>query len=172
MNDFIPHLYLATSFWIGITTLVIAAIGGTVTAIGQHKAAEATEDAGKAQREAAMQDARNKELQAAENAKRERLNHQRDLARMRARQAGNGLTMDGSQMDVFAETSGRLELGVQDKARADALDAQNLRSAGDMALWEAGASAAAQRISSYGTLLTTAGGAAGSYYKNKPTTTT
>lgn len=141
--------------------MVLSAAGAATSYVGSQKAADAAEDAGRAQRDAAAQAARNEELQTAENIRRERDKKARDLARIRATLGGSGLTMEGSIEDAFTEAAGRMEVAIQDKARAGAMDAQNLRNQGDMALWEARNEALGTRISSYGTLLSSAGAMAG-----------
>jgi hypothetical protein len=136
-------------------------VGAGLSFMGSQKAAAAAEDAGEAQRDAANAQARNEELQTAENVRRERQNNRRDLARARAVMAGtSGMAMGGSLQDAFVETAGRLELEVQDKARAGAMDANNITSQGEMALWEAKAKASSTRMASYGTLLSSVSGIA------------
>jgi hypothetical protein len=132
---------------------ILTGVGAVASFVGQKQAAAATEEAGKAQAKAAAAAAHNEELQTAEAVRRERVNKRRRLARMRADVGASGLVMDGSTMDTFAETAGIMELQIQDSARAGAMNAQNIRSQGDMALWEARTSAGAQRFASYGTLL-------------------
>ncbi len=73
--------------------------------------------------------------------------------------------------DAFTETAGRLEVGIQDQARAGALNASNLQSQGDMALWESRAQASATRLSGYGTLLTDFSGIAATAVKSGAFTT-
>jgi len=139
---------------------VATAAAGVVSYVGQQQAADAAEDAGRMQKEAADAAARNAEAQSRESINRERINNRRRLARMRAKAGTSGLVMTGSALDVFAETAGVLELGVQDANRAGNMEAGNMRDQGAMSLWEARSTAAAQRLSSYGTLLSTAGSAA------------
>ena len=153
-------------FYTAVATMVV---GSAVSFIGSRQSADAQEKAGEAQQKASAQAARNEELQAAENVRRERVNKQRELARYRAQLAGtSGLSMQGSVLDAFAETAGRFELEAQDNARAGSMNAENLRSRGDVALWEARAGALGTRISAYGTLLSDIGSTAS--YGNKATT--
>lgn len=147
----------------GLDTLfyIAMALSAVTSFVGAQQSADAAEDAGKAQQQAAAQQARNEELQTAEAISRERDNKRRSLARLRATLGQTGLAMEGSLQDAFIDTAGRLELDIQDKARAGAMNAQNLRSHGDMALWEARNQAIGARISSYGTLLSGFGSMAG-----------
>ncbi|RYD18902.1 MAG: hypothetical protein EOP88_20940 [Verrucomicrobiaceae bacterium] len=140
----------------GIDTLfyIAMALSAVTSFVGAQQSADAAEDAGKAQQEAAAQQARNEELQTAEEISRERVNKRRRLARLRADLGQTGLAMGGSLADSFSETAGTMELALQDKTRAGNMEAQNLRSHGDMALWEARNQAIGTRISSYGSLLT------------------
>ena len=139
--------------WIAI----IAMLAGAATSyVGAQNSAKTAEDVGKAQKDAADASARNEEMQNAEAIKRERINKRRRLARLRVGMANNGLQMTGSSMDVFAETAGNMELGIQDAARAGAMDASGLRNQGAMAQWEARTQAGATRMASYGTLLSDA----------------
>lgn len=151
-------------FYTYVATLVV---GTTASFIGAQKSADAQEKAGKLQQKAASQAARNEELQAAETVSRERVNKRRALARYRAMLAGqSGLSVEGSVLDAFTETAGRMEMEVQDIARAGAMNAANLRSQGETALWEARAGALGTRISSYGTLLSSASSLASTGYSN------
>jgi hypothetical protein len=152
-----------------IIGLILSAIGTGVTFVAAQRAASNAEAAAKAEQEAAYAQARNEEQQNAEAIARERINNRRRLARLHAEMAGtSGMVMDGSNMDVFGETSGGMELKIQDAARAGAMEAQNLRSKGSMALWEGRMQAASTRISSYGSLLTSGASLAKDYAKKEP----
>lgn len=146
-----------------IALAIAAAAGTAVSYVGAKNAADAAEEAGKAQKAAADAAARNEELQAAESIKRERLNKRRRLARMRSELNAGGVVMGDSTMDVFKETAGREELAIQDAARASNMDAANVRSQGNLALWEGRTAAVGQRISSYGTLISGASNVASTY---------
>lgn len=142
--------------------IAVTVISAGVTYAGAQKAADAAEEAGKMQQLAADQSARNIELQTAENIRRERVNKRRRLARMRTNMAGtSGLVFDGTMQDAFTETAGQMELTIQDSARESAMQAQNVRSQGDMALWQGKAAAVSTRAQSYGTLLSDASSIAG-----------
>jgi len=145
---------------------ISAAAGAAVSYQGSKNAAEAAEDNAKAQNKAAEMAARNTELEGAEAIKRERINKRRALARLRADHGTSGVVMDGSSMDVFAETAGGMELRIQDAARGNAMEASNQRRSGAVALWEGRQQAAATRISAYGTLLSDTAGIAGNAYKS------
>lgn len=149
--------------YVGIASVVVSAIGAGVSYAGAQAQAKAAEEQGRAQVKAADAAARNAELQAAENIRRERINKRRRLARLRSSMNAGGVVMSDSSMDVFAETAGREELAIQDAAREANLDAANTRNAGAVAGWEARALARATRVSSYGTLLSDASKTATTY---------
>lgn len=149
--------------YVGIATAVVSAIGAGVSYAGQQQQAKAQEEAGRAQAEAAAAAARNEEQQTAENIRRERVNKRRRLARMRSQMNAGGVVFSDSTIDVFKETAGNMELGIQDAARAGALDTVNLRNQGSMAAWEARAMARATRVAAYGSLISSASSTASSY---------
>lgn len=149
--------------YVGIATAVVSAIGAGVSFAGSQQQAKAAEQQGRMQQDAANAEANNAELQAAENIRRERINKRRRLARLRSDMNAGGVVMDGSSMDVFAETAGREELAIQDAARAANMDAANMRNSGTVAAWEARAMARATRVASYGTLLSDASKTASNY---------
>ena len=167
--------------YLAYAAIAAAAVGAGVSYVGAQKSANAAEDAAKAQKEAADAAALNEQLQNAESIKRERTNKRRRLARMRADYGTSGVVMADSSMDVFAETSGIMELQIQDAARAGEMNAANMRNQGAMSLWEGRTQAAATRMASYGTLLSDVGSAAGygmrsglgsNYTKSAPNTIT
>ena len=144
---------------------IMALASAAVSAAGGMASSKATRKAAERQRQVAEMEARNTELQTAENMNRMRANAQRRLARLRSGAADSGVvSTSGSTAEVFAETEGRLELEVQDAARSGAMEAQNIRSAGENAAWEGRARAAAMKIKTYGTLISDVGRAARSAY--------
>lgn len=161
--EFFNILPLGTMMYVGIATAVVSAIGAGVSYMGSQQASKAAEQQGRAQVKASEASARNAELQAAENIRRERINKRRRLARLRSGMNSGGVVMADSSMDVFAETAGREELAIQDAAREGNLDATNTRNAGSIAGWEARAMARATRVASYGTLLSDSSKIATSY---------
>jgi NADH dehydrogenase FAD-containing subunit len=149
-----------------IFSALFSLAGAGLSFFGQQQAAKNSVAAAKAQQAAAYADASNTAQQAAENARRARVNNRRDLARIRGTMAGtSGMEFSGSFADAFAETAGRLEMQVQDAARAADLEARNARSRGDMALWEGRTQAAALKMRSYGTLLSDATAAGTQFYQ-------
>jgi hypothetical protein len=145
--------------------LAIAAASAAYSYDQSRKSAKAQEEAGVYQKMASDQAARNTALQNAENIRRERINKKRRLARLRTGMAGtSGLVMEGSLEDVFAESAGRMELEIQDMARAGAMDAANQQRAGDISLWEARTGAVATRAQATGSLLSSAASIVGGAY--------
>ena len=163
-----PHMFQFLAIFILDDVLMYVALasivaGAATSFVGAQASAQAAEDQGKMQAEAANAEARNAEIQAAESIKRERVNKRRRLARLRSDMSAGGVVMDDSSLDVFAETAGREELAIQDAARQTNLDAANTRNAGSMAQWEARALSRATQVKSYGTLLSDTATAASSY---------
>jgi len=149
-----------------ILALLFTAISAGVGFMGAQRSAAAAVDAGEAQKKAADQAAANEDAQAQEAINRQRINNRRALARLHSDVAGtSGTTMDGSNMDVFAETSGNMELHIQDEARAAAIQSQNMRNQGEMSLWQARSQAAGQTMASYGSLIASGANLAGQGYR-------
>lgn len=146
---------------------VLGLAGTWLSFKGAQDSAKATVQYAKRQQEVAALDARNIERQAAENAIRARVNARRNLARLRGNMGTSGMVFGDSMEDAFVETAGRLELDVQDAARAAAMESQNRRSQGDVALWEGRVRAGAMQMQSYGTLLSDASRMAGNLYNLK-----
>lgn len=144
--------------------LALAAASAAYSYSASQDAAEATEEAGVIQQKAANQQARNTELEQAEAVRRMRDNKRRQLARIRSGMNTSGLVFEGSLEDAFGETAGRLELEIQDAARAGSIQAQNQRSAGELALWEAKTQAVATRVEATGSLLSSGASMAGTSY--------
>lgn len=158
--------------------LAIAAAAAAYSYDASQKSAKAQEQAGAYQQQAADQQAKNQELTAMENIRRERTNKKRRLARMHTGiVAGSGLVMEGSLEDAFTETAGLMELEIQDSARAAKMEAANTRSAGDLALWESRVQSIATRNEATGSLLSSAASMTGAAYNagafgsKKPATT-
>ncbi len=145
--------------------LAIAAASAAYSYDQSRKSAKAQEQAGVYQKMAADQAAKNTALQNDENIRRERINKKRRLARLRSGMAGtSGLVMEGSLEDAFAESAGRMELEIQDMARAGEMDAATQRRAGDISLWEARTGAVATRAQATGSLLSSAASIVGGAY--------
>ena len=154
-----------------VIMLALAAASTAASADASKDAAKAQEQQGLLAQDAAKKAARNEELQVAENIKRARNNKRRRLARIRKGMLTSGLVFEGSLEDSFTETAGRMELEIQDAARAGAMNAQNIRAQGDLSLWEGRVAAVSSRMEATGTLLQGATSMAGTAYKyGAPTT--
>lgn len=143
---------------------ILGLAGAGLSFWGSSQSAKATEKAARRQQEVAALEARNIELQTAENISRGRINARRRLGRLRADLGTSGVVFGDSTADAFAETAGQLELEIQDAARSGAMDAQNRRDAGTMAAWEGSVKAASIRMQSVGTLLSDVTRTAGNLY--------
>lgn len=140
-------IFPALSAILGLASAGMSFFGGL-------SASKAAAKAAARQQQVADLNARNIELTTAENTARARVNARRSLARLRVMSGVSGVVDDGSTADVFTETAGRLEVEIQDAARAGAMQAQNVRNEGAMAAWEGRTRAAAMKMQSFGTLLT------------------
>lgn len=126
----------------GLETLLVGSlIASTVgTGIGVYSAidqAQTAKEAAKYNAEAASAEALNRETLAAESSRRLRAENRRRMATLRNNLAGTGvLSSEGTPLAIIGENAANLELGVQDAARAAAMQAQSLRAQGAMSLWE------------------------------------
>jgi hypothetical protein len=152
-----------------IVMAVLAAASTAISVDASNDAAKAQEQQGLLAADAAKKAARNEFLQNEENLKRERDNKKRRLARVRSGMiGGSGMVMDGSMEDAFVETAGRMELEIQDAARAGSMQVQGIRDQGALSLWEARTAAVASRVEASGSLLSGIGKTAGYAAKVTP----
>jgi len=127
-----------------ITAIVSAVAGATTAIISNEKATDAAEDAALRNQQQAEAEARNRELEAAEAIKRQRLRDQREKAAIRARLAQQGtLTTSGTPLLILGEVAANQELAIQDALRAANMQAASARAQGTIGLWEAESTAAA-----------------------------
>lgn len=144
---------------VGVTVVSTAA-----TIYGQQQQAKAETKAAVYNNIVADQEAKNQELQNAEQLKRERIKNRRQLAEIRNQMAGNGLiNTEGTPLAILGESSANLNLGIQDAARASAMQAASLRAQGQMGLWEADQGQQAANINSVAAI----GDGVSSYYRIK-----
>jgi predicted 2-oxoglutarate/Fe(II)-dependent dioxygenase YbiX len=149
------------SVWvIGITTVISTA----ATVYGQQQAAKAQTKAAEYNNILADQEAKNVELQNAEQLKRDRIKQRKAMAEIRSRLAQNGtLTTEGTPLAILGESSANFNLGIQDAARAANMQAASLRAQGTMGLWEADQGQQAANISSVAAI----GEGVSNYYRLK-----
>lgn len=145
-------------------SLAATAVGTGVSVYGQQQAKESQERADAANAIAAKHEARNKELEAHENARRARDEKRRRLAAAKSRLAANGVALgEGTGADVMEVLDMRLETEIQDAGRRAAMEARAIRQRQALDSWESGQQSAALDLQSYGTALGGVTKAAGSY---------
>jgi hypothetical protein len=154
------------SFWaIGISA-VTTAISTGVTIYSQKQQAKAATQTAIYNNQLAENEASNRELEAAEQIKRERVAKRRKLATLRNKLAGNGtLTTAGTPLAILAESNANAETGINDALRAANMDAASYYSAGQMELWSGKQQASAYNTAAIGSAIKGASSIAVSSYK-------
>lgn len=148
---------------IAVTTSVV---GGVVSYAGQRSAANAAEEAAEHNAQIAGDQARVKELEQHENAKRQRNEKRKALAQARAQLAANGTALgEGSNLDFMLALDDRLETQVLDNARSAQIEVSNLNQSANLARYQGQQQASALRLQSFGTLLDGASTLGGNLYK-------
>lgn len=146
--------------------LLFQGIGAALSAYSGISQAQAAKDAGKAQNKAAEAEAKNQELQNAEQMKREREKSSRALSTIRARLAGTGTVTDqGTPLAILGENVGNMELSFQDAARTNSMQLASIRANGAMAKWQGNQAYKAGMISTAGNLLSSTADIGQSYDK-------
>lgn len=162
------------SVWVIGISVATTAISTGVTIYSQQQQAKAAEQTAIYNNKLAENEAQNRELEAAEQIKRERVAKRRKLATLRNKLANNGtLTTAGTPLAILAESNANAETGINDALRAANMDAASYYSAGAMELWTGKQQASATRTASIGTAVQAAGSLAVSSYKsyqNRPQT--
>jgi len=144
-----------------VTAVVLVGVGTGVSVYGQVTAAEQARSIGKYNAKVAENQAKQVEMDAAENIRRKRKENRKLLATQRGRYAKGGVVMEGTPLELLAESAGNLELEVLDYNRQALLEQQNLRAQGAMDRATGLMQARAGYISAGSTLLQGAGQAAG-----------
>lgn len=150
--------------------MLFTAASTGVQIYGARQQAETAERIGEYNASLYENEARNRELETAENIKRQRVNDRAAMATLRARLAGTGARTDtGSPLEILGETSGRLETGILDAARKSAMEASSLRQKGAMSLWQADEQSAAGRLNALGAGMSGAASLFNAYGHNRYT---
>lgn len=146
------------SVWVLGITAATTAITAAVQIDAQQDAAKANTMAQIQNNQLAEQEAMNRELEAAEQIKRERVKKRKEMARLRNKLAGSGtLTTSGTPLAILGESSANMETGIDDALRRANMEASSMRAQGKMGLWEAGQYQKAANNQSIGTALSAAG---------------
>jgi hypothetical protein len=169
----------STAFAAGtaVTALGATLVGTGVQMYGQRQQAKTAERV--AERNAKIQEnqALQTEMDARENARRQRADSKAKLKTQRSRYAKAGVIMEGSPLEVMAETAGLLELDALEIGRQAKGEATRLRAGAEVSRQDGYDQANALRIASGATLLSGAGSAlsmgmqfskAGSFKKAMP----
>lgn len=151
--------------WFAVGSLVVTAIGTGVAIHGQQQAAKAAEDAAEYNNKLAEIEARNREAEAAEQIRRERIAKRERIGALRARLAQSGsLLTSGAPLAILGESSARMEIALKDAARATSMESASIRAAGKMGLWEADQARTAANYQSAATALQGASSTVSSAY--------
>lgn len=113
-----------------VTAIVVAAAGVGVGVYAQTSAAATAKATGKYNAKLAESQAKQTEMDAAENISRRRREAKRLLATQRSRFAKAGVVEEGTPLEVLAETAGILELETLDYDRMQRQQALALRAQG------------------------------------------
>ena len=152
---------MAAATSLAIASLALAGVGTGLAVYGQVQQAENAKAVGKYNARLAEAQAKQTEMDAAENIRRKRKENARILATQRSKYAKAGVIEAGTPLELMAETAGNLELDVLDYNRQQRINAQNLRQQGAMDLAMGQNAAQAGYINAGATLLQGAGQAAG-----------
>lgn len=146
------------------TAIAAVVVSAGTTIYAQQQSAAAQQEAATYNNIVAANQAKAQEQEAAEQAKRDRINQRKALARLRTQLAANGRsTSAGTPLDLLGESAANFDLGIQDAARAASINAANTRAEGAMGLWKANQAKTAANISSVATVAS----AVGSIYGKK-----
>ncbi|BCU77953.1 hypothetical protein [Luteolibacter sp. LG18] len=117
--------------------LATTAISAGLSAYGQVQQGEAAQRAAEYNNALAQQEARNRELEVAEQVKRQREQNEQAMGQVRVQLANSGaLSTEGTPLTILGESSANFELGIQDMVREANLEAMAMRQQGAMGLWE------------------------------------
>lgn len=110
--------------------LALTGIGTAVSVYGQVEQAKTAKAMGKYNAKLAENQARQTEMDAAENIRRKRRENKRLLATQRSRYAKAGVLEEGTPLELLAETAGNLEMETLDYDRQQRQAALGLRAQG------------------------------------------
>lgn len=137
-------------------------IGGLVQAYGQVQAGEAAQRAYEFNANQAEQNAAQAQLIAAQDERQTRILGRKALGSMRAAYGASGVTLEGSPMDVLAESAAQAELDALNIKFSGETKATNLRNQAKILRYQGGQAKSAGYLSASATLLNAGGDLAGS----------
>lgn len=154
----------ATSTYLAIAAIAATTVSTGVSIYSQQQQAKTQERAAAYNAELARREAKNRELESAEQIRRERIENRRRMARIRSQLSHQGIaTTTGTPLAILGESAADLELGIADAVRRTSIEAASLRAQGQMGLWEADQASRAANINSVATGIAGVGKAFGSY---------
>jgi hypothetical protein len=116
--------------WLATAAIVVGAIGTGVAVYGQVEAAQTAKKMGEYNAKLAESQAAQIDLDSRESVKRRREQNRRFLGTQRTAYAKSGVTIEGSPLEVMAETAGILELEALDASRQATQQTRALRAQG------------------------------------------
>lgn len=142
------------------TAVALVVVSTAATVYSQQQAAATQTKAAEYNNKLAEAEAKNRELEMAEQLKRQRIKDRRAMAQIRNRLANSGtLTTEGTPLAILGESAANFNLGIQDAARASNMQAASLRAEGQMGLWNAAEGQKAANIESVATVANAAASA-------------
>lgn len=118
---------VATTTALAIASLSLAAIGTGVAVYGQMEAAKSAKEMGEYNAKLAENQAAQVDMEARESVRRRREQNRRFMAMQRTAYAKSGVTIEGTPLEVMAETAGILELEALDASRQASQQSMALR---------------------------------------------
>lgn len=149
-----------------ITAISAIVVSTGVSVYGQVQAASNAKKVGEYNAKLAESQAKQTEMDAAENIRRQRLANRKALSMQMGKFAKSGVVInEGTPLELLSESAATLELEAQDYFRNSRLQQQNLRAQGAMSLATGQMQASQYQIGAAASLLQGAGQAAAMGYK-------
>jgi len=152
---------------LAIGSIAASAIGTGVQVMGQRKQAKAAERAGEQNAANAEMDALQTTLDTNEAVRRQRERNKATSSTQRSKYAKAGVVMEGTPLEVLAESAGLMELDALEQGRTGRAKSKRLREGGSQARQDGYDRGAGYRTAAGATLLSGLGSAAGSIYDLK-----
>lgn len=137
--------------------LIMMGVGSAVSAIGAIREGNAAADAANYNANAAAQNALYARQQAAEEEQQVRIMGRKTMGSMRAAYGASGVTMEGSPMDVLAESAAAMERDALNVRRAGERRAQGFEAESSMERRKAGYAKTQGYLGAAGSLLSGGG---------------
>ena len=148
-------------------TLALAAGSTALQFVGQRKEAKAAEQAAEFNAKVAENEAIKEELEGREQRHRDRIAGKRFKARQRSRILKSGVTLEGSPLELLAETATNEQIAISDAKRASGIQQDIFRGTAELERFGGRAARSAGNIAAAGTLLSGASRTAGRLPKRR-----